>query len=505
MTATTTIPWLTVLLVLPLAGALLCLALCRFSTVCRWLAVLVAGAELLLAIWLFVTLGSGGAGGEWLLYEDASWIGRFGIRYTLGLDGISLLLVLLTAFVQFLGIIVSLERRDHIPAFMAMLLLLESAIIGVFLALDLFLFYLFWEAMLIPMFFMIIIWGRHERRFYAAVKFFLFTLGGSLFLLLGIIALHLLHAEQSGTVTFSLAALQQAQIPPSLAPWLFAAFFLGFAVKVPIVPLHTWLPDAHTEAPTAGSLDLAGLLLKTGMYGLLRITFPLFPEETQAILPPLAIFGLVAIFYAAWIAYAQQDIKRLVAYSSVSHVGFMVLGFAAWNATAVEGSILQMFNHGISTGALFIMIGMINHRAGTRQLDQLGGLWGKTPILSAFFLFFALSSLGLPGLNNFVGEILILLGTFQRWPVLAAIAVLGVVYAAAYMLRLVHGTLWGPEMTSKPWPDMTWREGIVLVPLALLVLWLGLYPVTFLEPLRVPVQLVLEHRLPLPPLSGVMP
>jgi NADH-quinone oxidoreductase subunit M len=501
MTMYADIPWLTILLLLPVAGAAVCLLLCRFTMACRWIAVMVAGLELALVIWLFVVLDWGPG---WLLYEDRAWIERFGVRYTLGLDGLSLLLILLTAFVQFMAILVSWPRQDHIPAFMAMLLLMETAIIGVFLALDLVLFYLFWEAMLIPMFFMIIVWGRHARRYYAAVKFFLFTLGGSLFLLLAIIGLHLLHAGQSGVATFSLAALQEAEIPSALAPWLFAGFFIGFAVKVPIIPLHTWLPDAHTEAPTAGSLDLAGLLLKTGMYGLLRIVFPLFPEETQAILPALAILGLVAIFYAAWIAYVQLDAKRLVAYSSVAHVGFMVLGFAAWNVTALEGSILQMFNHGITTGALFVMVGMIDSRAHTRRIDELGGLWGKMPVLSAFFLFFCLASLGLPGLNNFAGEILILIGAFQTMPVMASLAVGGVLFAAAYMLKLVHSVLWGETMAKEPWPDLTFREGLILVPMAVLVLWLGLYPIPFLEPLREPVRVILEG-VPLAAMKGGMP
>ncbi|MBE0597203.1 MAG: NADH-quinone oxidoreductase subunit M, partial [Desulfuromonadales bacterium] len=402
-------PWLSTLIFLPLAAAGLCLLLRHHPGVSRWLALVVTGAVLAVTIGLFVA--ADGRGG-WLLYEDYPWIAPFGVRYTLGLDGISLILVLLTGLTQLLAILVSWRRKYQVAIFFAMLLFMEGGIMGVFLSLDLFLFYLFWEVMLIPMFFLIGVWG-HGQRVYAAVKFFIFTMAGSLLMLLAIIALYLLHGQQTGDYTFSLAALQQTAVPAHLEPWLFAAFLLAFVVKVPLVPLHTWLPDAHTEAPTAGSLDLAGLLLKTGLYGLVRIAFPLFPEMTQAVLPLLAVLALVGIFYGAWIAYAQTDAKRLVAYSSVSHVGFMVLGLAAWDSLAMEGSLLQMFNHGVTTGALFIMIGMIQHRAETREIGHLGGMWGKMPVLSAFFLFFCLASLGLPGLNNFAGEILILLGTFR--------------------------------------------------------------------------------------------
>ncbi|WP_304412865.1 NuoM family protein [Desulfuromonas sp. TF] len=483
-------PWLSSLIVLPMAAAALCLLLRHHPRVSRWIALVTTLAILVTAVGLFVT---GGGQGGWLRYEDHPWIIPFGIRYTLGLDGISLLLVLLTALTQLLAIVISWRRKYQVAIFFSMLLFMEGGIMGVFLALDLFLFYLFWEVMLIPMFFLIGVWG-HERRVYAAVKFFIFTMAGSLLMLLAIIALYLLHGQQTGEYTFALAALQQTDIPGAIEPWLYAAFLLAFVVKVPLVPLHTWLPDAHTEAPTAGSLDLAGLLLKTGLYGLIRIAFPLFPEMAQASFPLLAVLALTGIFYAAWIAYAQHDLKRLIAYSSVAHVGFMVLGFCAWDAIAMEGSVLQMFNHGITTGALFIMAGMIQHRAETRDLGQLGGLWGRVPILSFFFLFFSLASLGLPGLNNFAGEILILLGVFRVNPLWGALALGGVVFAAAYMLRAVQGVIWGPPGPMKHaecWVDLEPREMLVLVPLALLVLWLGLYPEPFLAPIREPVQRLL--------------
>jgi NADH-quinone oxidoreductase subunit M len=487
-----TFPLLTLLLALPLAGALACLLFAGRPAACRAAALVATLATFAVAAGLFL---ADGRGSGWLRFEDHAWIGRFGIRYTLGLDGLSLLMVLLTAFLLVLSVLVSWPEQKHVPLHFALLLVMESGILGVFLALDLVLFYLFWELMLIPMFFLIGIWG-HGRRLYAAVKFFLFTLAGSLLMLLAILGLYLQHGEQTGVYTFALAALRATQLSGSLELWLYAAFLLAFAVKVPLVPVHTWLPDAHTEAPTAGSVILAGLLLKTGVYGLLRFGFPLFPKAAAASLPLLAGLALLGIFYAAWIAYVQADAKRLVAYSSVAHLGFVVLGLAAWNVTAVEGSILQMVNHGVTTGALFAMIGMIDARARTRQLAGLGGLWARVPVLSGFFFFFCLASLGLPGLNNFAGEILILLGTFRTQPLWGALAMGGVVFAAAYTLRLVQGTLWGEPKGEEPWPDLTVREGLILVPLAVMVLWLGLYPAPFLAPLHDPVRLLLQGGLP---------
>ncbi len=484
-----TFPWLSLLIFLPLAGALLCLLRRSRPEECRALALGITGAVFGFTLWLFLRFR--GAGSGWLLSEDYAWIDRFGIRYTLGLDGLSLLMVLLTGFLLTISVLVSWRAIDrHAPLFYGLLLLMESGILGVFLALDLILFYLFWELMLIPMFFLIGVWG-HGRRIYAAVKFFLFTLAGSLLMLVAILALYFVHGGQSGDYTFALAALKGTALGGRMEWWLFGAFLAAFAVKVPLVPVHTWLPDAHTEAPTAGSVILAGLLLKTGVYGLLRFAFPLFPAATAASLPWLGGLALAGIFYGAWIAAVQEDAKRLVAYSSVAHLGYVILGLAAWNVTALEGSILQMVNHGVTTGALFAMVGMIDDRARTRRLDQLGGLWARTPVLSCFFLFFALASLGLPGLNNFTGEILILLGTFQTRPELAVPAAAGVVLAAVYTLRLVREVLWGEPLGSEPWPDLSLREGLILVPLAILVVWLGLYPATFLAPLKEPVRLLL--------------
>jgi NADH-quinone oxidoreductase subunit M len=346
--------------------------------------------------------------------------------------------------------------------------------------------------MLIPMFFLIGVWG-YKRKVYAAVKFFLFTLAGSLCLLLAVISLHLLHGEQTGVYTFALEALQQTRLSFSQEMLFYLCFMAAFAVKVPIFPFHSWLPDAHTEAPVAASVDLAGLLLKTGVYGMIRFAFPLFPHAAEKSLPVLAVLALIGLFYAAWIAYLQTDIKRIVAYSSISHLGFVLLGLAAWNQTAWEGSLLLMINHGVTTGALFIAIALIHKRTGTREIAKLGGIWKSQPNLAAFFLLFSLASLGLPGLANFSGEILILIGTFSSNAVWAIFAVGGVLFSAAYILRMVQGTIWGPCCEPFDKQDLGGREWLVLIPLAVLVVILGCYPQPLLDSLREPVSFMLRQ------------
>jgi NADH-quinone oxidoreductase subunit M len=366
---------------------------------------------------------------------------------------------------------------------------------GIFLAYDLVLFYLFWEVALIPMFFLISVWGGVNRR-QAALKFFLYTLVGSLCMLVAMIALYQIHGAQSGVYTFVISELMQTQLTAAQEGWLFAGFMAAFIVKSPLVPFHTWLTDALTEAPAAGSLDLTGLLLKTGIYGLIRVAFPLFPNATANFLPILGVLALVGLFHAAWSAYHQDDIKRLLAYSSISHLGLVVLGLAAWQFTAWEGSILLMVTHGITTGALFVLVALIRERTDTRSMQELGGLWGQAPCLSFMFLLFSLASLGLPGLANFAGEILVLLGTFQEHPLWAVIALLGVVFAAAYMLRLIQGVLWGPARKERTLPDLTTREWLILLPMAILVVWLGIYPEPFLAPLHGTVEILLAGGLP---------
>ena len=465
----------------------------RRPYVCRWTSLLVALGDLALIVGLLAgnLQGRLGPGGKWLLFEDLPWIERFGIRYSLGLDGISLVLVLLTAFLTALCVLVSWKQITiRVGAFHFFLMLMETGILGVFLANDLFLFYLFWEIQLIPMFFLIGVWG-HENRVYATIKFILYTISGSLLMLAALIGLYLLHGTQTGQYTFSLPQLIQTRLPLATEKWLFAAFLLAFAIKVPLVPVHSWLPDAHTEAPTAGSVILAGLLLKTGAYALLRFGFPLFPNAARISVPLLLGLSLVGLFYAAWIALAQKDLKRLVAYSSISHMGLVVMGTAVWSSLTLSGAVLQMVNHGLTTSALFILVGMLDERIHSREVDRFGGLWSKMPVFSAFFLFFCMASLGLPGLNNFVGEVLILIGTFSRWPWVAGLGFAGLLFTVVFILWVVQRTLFGetrdPQIRGQAILDVTAREAAILVPLAAAVLFIGLSPGPILSILQGPI------------------
>ena len=488
-------PLLTILIFLPLAGCLLLLPVwnCRVSA--RPIALGTALVELALSVWLYAgwqdlaTLPPKLPG--YLLAEDAPWIPAFGIRYTLGLDGISLLMVMLTALTFCIALLVSWNSiREKTGLFLTLMLIMEAGIMGVFLALDLALFYLFWEVMLIPMFFLIGIWG-HGRRIYSTIKFFLFTMFGSLLMLLAIIALQLLHIQQTGIMTFGLQELLRTQLPAGVQLWLFGAFFLAFAIKFPLFPLHTWLPDAHTDAPTAGSIVLAGLLLKTGSYGLIRFGYPLFPLAAQALTPLFYTLALTGIIYASLVAFAQQDMKRLIAYSSIGHMGYVAVGIAAWQPVALSGSILQMANHGVTTGALFCLVGMLDERAHTREISAFGGLWGKIPQFSFFFLFFSLASLGLPGLNNFVGEFLVLAGTMKKAPLVAALAFVGIVLTLIYTVRLVQELLFQKERQHLPLADLSAREIFILTLLALIDLWMGMHPAPLLDLIHAPVQLLI--------------
>jgi NADH-quinone oxidoreductase subunit M len=485
---------LTILVFFPLAGCLLMLLVWKRPAAARPLALGVMTGELLLAAWLYASWQGLAALQPsmpgYLLVEDAPWIGAFGIRYTLGLDGISLLMVMLTAFSFCVALAVSWRAIDEkVGLFLALLLAMETGIMGVFLALDLALFYLFWEVMLIPMFFLIGIWG-HGRRIYSTVKFFLFTMFGSLLMLLAIIALHLLHAQQSGVTTFGLHELIATPLPASTQLWLFGAFFLAFAIKFPLFPLHTWLPDAHTDAPTAGSVILAGLLLKTGSYGLIRFGYPLFPQAAQTLTPLFYTLAIAGIVYASLVAFAQEDMKRLIAYSSIGHMGYVAIGIAAWQPVALSGSIIQMANHGVTTGALFAMVGMLDERAHTREIGAFGGLWGKIPLWSFFFLLFSMASVGLPGLNNFVGEFLVLSGTFTKSPLAAELAFVGIVLTLVYTVRLVQEVVFQTERRPLPLADLDRREICLLAVLALLVVWMGVHPAPLLELIHGPVQLL---------------
>jgi NADH-quinone oxidoreductase subunit M len=408
---------------------------------------------------------------EMQFVELRSWLPNYGISYHLGIDGISVWLVILTTFLTPLCLLGSWtgihERQREFGVFM---LLLEAGMLGVFCSLDLFLFYIFWEAMLIPMYFLIGIWG-HERRIYAAVKFFLYTMAGSVLMLVAFLVLY----KHSPTGTFDLLKLAQNPVAPDLQTWLFAAFALAFAIKVPMWPFHTWLPDAHVEAPTAGSVILAGVLLKMGTYGFLRLAIPLFPNAALAFAPWIGLLAVIGVVYGALVSLVQPDLKKLVAYSSVSHLGFVMLGVAAFSPTAVVGSVYQMLNHGISTGALFFMVGMLYERRHTRLIAEFGGLKNVMPWFAAIFLLVCLSSIAVPGFGGFVGEFLILLGSWSFDPRLVAVASLGVILAAAYILWMVQRVLYGEVTNPKNLglKDLDARELTVLLPLVALTLFMG--------------------------------
>jgi NADH-quinone oxidoreductase subunit M len=411
--------------------------------------------------------------------EQRAWIPGAGIGYHLGVDGISLLLVLLTTLLTPLCVLSAWSQiTTRVKEFLVALCLLETGMVGVFVALDLFLFFVFWEAMLIPMYLIVGVWGG-PRRVYAAVKFILYTMAGSTLMLLAILALYFL--QDASTRSFDYAAILSLSIDPRLQFWLFLAFALAFAVKVPMFPFHTWLPDAHVEAPTAGSVILAGVLLKMGTYGFARFGLPLFPEAAVSLAPVIAGLAIVGILYGAWVSTVQPDLKKLVAYSSVSHLGFVMLGLFTFTAQGLVGGVLQMVNHGLSTGALFLLVGMIYERRHSRLIADFGGLWAVMPVFSVLFLVVTLSSIGLPGLNGFVGEILILVGAFQWSRPAAVLGTLGIIFAAVYMLwmyqRVAFGEVRHPE--NRRLPDLNGRELWTLVPLLILIVWIGVYPKPF--------------------------
>jgi len=421
--------------------------------------------------------------------ERHSWIRLFNIEYYLGIDGISVLFVLLSALVTILCVLVSWNSIEiKVKEFFVSLLLLEGAMIGVFCALDFFLFYIFWEAMLIPMFLLIGVWGG-PNRIYATTKFFLYTLVGSLLMLVGIITLYM-----QGGNTFDILALAEQNYPVKLQLILFWAFFAAFAVKVPMWPVHTWLPDAHTEAPAAGSVVLAAILIKMGAYGFLRFSMPILPEATSAMMIPMLVLSLIGIVYGGFICLAQSDLKRLIAYSSVSHMGFVTLGIFALNTQSVEGGILQMINHGVVTGALFLGIGMVYERTHTRKISDYGGLATNMPIFASFFLLFTLASVGLPGTNGFIGELLILLGSFLTRPWVALIAASGLIIGAWYMLWLYQRIFFNP--VNARWNgirELGLREIVTFLPMVVLIFWIGLYPNSMLDYMHVSVAHLLDQ------------
>jgi NADH-quinone oxidoreductase subunit M len=460
-------PWLTVVVFLPLAGALL-LFLLREGAV-RWAALAVTLAEFVLALPLWFRFDASIPGMQFT--ERAVWITSPPAHYHLGLDGISLPLVLLTTLLAPLCVLASWRSIEtRVREFMATLLIMETAMVGVFAALDFVLFYVFWEAMLIPMYLIIGVWGG-PNRLYAAVKFFLYTLAGSLLLLVAILVLFF-----KGGQTFDILLLSRVEYSETVQNWVFWAFFIAFAIKVPMWPFHTWLPDAHVEAPTAGSVFLASVLLKMGAYGFLRFTLPMLPDATETFTPIIAALSLVAILYGAYMALAQADLKKLIAYSSVSHMGFVTLGIFTLVPQGIEGAVLQMVNHGITTGALFLCVGAIYERTHSRMIADNAGLARAMPRYATVLVIFALSSLGLPGTNSFVGEFLVLLGTFFWSKVAAVAASLGVILAAAYLLWMVQRVAFGPAHAQGGLWDLNGREMVTFAPLIALVFWIGLYP-----------------------------
>lgn len=413
---------------------------------------------------------------QWIVSYDRAWIPNFGISFSLALDGLSLIMLLLTAFLGMISILASWTGvTKKVGFFHFNIMFILAGITGVFLAMDMFLFYFFWEVMLIPMYFLIAIWG-HEKRIFAAYKFFIFTQASGLLMFLSILGLYFVHGDQTGIYTFNYQELLGTTIDPTLAFWLMMGFLAAFLVKLPAVPFHNWLPDAHTQAPTAGSVILAGLLLKTGAYGLIRFVLPLFPEQSVAFAPVAMTLGVISIFYGAKLAFSQTDIKRLVAYTSVSHMGFILLGVYAFNELALQGVIIQMVAHGISTGALFIMVGTLYERIHTRDMQEMGGLWQQIPRMGAISLVFVMASLGLPGLGNFIAEILILTGSFVAFPVYTIIAALGLVAATIYALRMMQKVFYGKEQKMWKISDLEVRELVVLLPLVAVIVWLGLFP-----------------------------
>jgi len=486
-------PLLTAIILVPAVGAAVTALLPRWRPeLVKPVGVAFAAATLALTIYLVAAFQSGEAGYQFRSFHP--WIKEWGISWNLGVDGISLFLVVLTGILFPLGMLGADAHHDEKP-YMAWLLLLEAGVLGTFLSLDLFLFFIFFEIVLVPMYFLIGGWG-YGQRVYAALKFFLFTMAGSAFMLVGILATVFLFARQNGGhITFNLVEIsQRGNFATSTGRWLFLSFAIAFAVKVPIFPLHTWLPDAHTQAPTAGSVILAGVMLKLGTYGFLRFGLTLFPEAAHWFAPTFLTLGVIGILYGAVVATMQKDLKRLVAYSSVAHLGFIIMGTFALTQQSMTGGVLQMVNHGLSTGALFLLVGMIVERRHTRDIASLSGLQKVAPIFAAAFTVVMLSSIALPGLNGFVGEFLILIGTFltARWWAVAATA--GVILAALYLLwayqRVFHGE---PSDDNLGFAELRWREGLVLLPLIALIVFIGVYPKPMLDRIQPSVNQLIAH------------
>jgi NADH-quinone oxidoreductase subunit M len=474
--------YLSLLLFLPLAGALVLLFVPKQNAdAIRWIANLVALLGFLLSIPLWFWFNP--ANPDFQFVERAAWIPSIGADYFLGVDGLSTLLILLTTLIGTIAVLSSWTAiTERVKEYYIFILVLQTGMLGAFMALDFLLFFLFWELMLVPMYFLIGIWGS-ANRLYSAIKFFLYTLAGSVVMLLGILAVYFYNHSQTGVYSFDVTLFHKLQMPPDLQWWIFLAFFFGFAIKVPMFPFHTWLPDAHTDAPTAGSVILAAVMLKMGTYGFLRFSLPILPEASRAFVPMMVLLCIIGIVYGALVALAQKDWKRLVAYSSVSHMAMVMLGMFALNPVGITGSIIQQLNHGISTGALFLLVGVVYERRHTREISEYGGLSKVMPAYAAVFLLMTMSSIGLPTLNGFIGELLILQGVFVASKVWAAFAASGVVLGATYMLYLYQRTMFGKIENPKNenLADLGIREFVTFAPLIALAVWIGLYPAPFLR------------------------
>ena len=484
------LPWL---ILIPFIGGFLCwIAEYTSKTLPRWVALGSMTLTLALSLWVWHTGNfqlAPAPGGEpqWTLEFKVSWIERFGISVHLAMDGLSLLMVALTGLLGVLSVLCSWnEIQRRIGFFHLNLLWILGGVIGVFLAVDLFLFFFFWEMMLVPMYFLIALWGHSsddgkKTRIYAATKFFIFTQASGLVMLVAILGLVFVHYNSTGVLTFNYADLLKTQMPEHTEWLLMLGFFVAFAVKMPVVPVHSWLPDAHAQAPTAGSVDLAGILLKTAAYGLIRFALPLFPNASAEFAPVAMWLGIIGIFYGAFLSFAQTDIKRLVAYSSVSHMGFVIIGIYSGSPQALQGVVVQMIAHGLSAAALFILCGQLYERLHTRDMRKMGGLWSRLPYLPAVSLFFATASLGLPGTGNFVGEFLILLGSFKVVPVITVIATFGLVFGSVYSLIMIHRAYFGPSKSEGAIAGLNFRELSMVLGLAVLLVLLGVYPQPVLD------------------------
>lgn len=481
-------------IIILMAGGVVAWIASRFNeTVGKIIALLTVSADLALSImvWLNRQAYLDSSQDQWMMRFNAEWIPTFGISVSFALDGLSLLMIMLTFFLGVLAVLTSWKEIEYRTGFYYFnLLWVLAGITGVFLTMDLFLFYFFWEVMLIPMYFLIGVWG-HENKTYAAYKFFIFTQASGLLMLVAILSLYFIHGSANGTYTFNYFELLNTTYSPEVGRLLMLGFLAAFVVKLPVVPFHTWLPDAHSQAPTAGSLILAGLLLKTGAYGLLRFVVPFFPEASLELAPVAMLFGVIGILYGAILAFSQTDFKRLVAYTSVSHMGFVILGVFAFNELAWQGVVMQMITHGISTGALFILAGSLYERIHTRDITSMGGFWARMPFMAVIALIFSMASLGLPGLGNFVAEFLTLLGSWSANRTLTIFAAIGLVGATAYSLRIMQKIYYGearmdPHRSSHS-QDLDTREKLIFIPMVLLIVWLGVYPQVFIDTAKRPV------------------